>query len=289
MLNEVTQVARGAIGRLLRSRRAVVLGVVWLLGIALFAYLLSSATVGASISTGDSAEQTQAGTELALRNFGKLSEATIAAVIADAIPLRMMIAFLFPLSLIGIFVVLLGFDQIAGDIPTRSLRYFSIRVRRSSLVLGTLLAQLAIVVPLMLATSAVAMAMAWIVGTTAPVLTVFSWGARFALTAVLVIAADAAIVCACSAFAKTSPQALLTYVGLSVIFTLTGFLASAGWSPGTLASSILPPLKYLLPDTFRPLVLSPLLNEAALGVVGLLAIAVVATGIAVATFSRRDL
>lgn len=58
-----------------------------------------------------------------------------------ALPFGLLIVFKLTLIFLPLFITLMGFDQISGEISTKSIRYLAVRVRRSSLVLGKFLAQ----------------------------------------------------------------------------------------------------------------------------------------------------
>jgi ABC-2 type transport system permease protein len=71
-----------------------------------------------------------------------------------AIPLVLLIVFSFSMRFVPAFVALMGFDQIAGEIGPRSIRYLVVRARRSSIMLGKFLAQFTVLGALMLITVA---------------------------------------------------------------------------------------------------------------------------------------
>ena len=58
-----------------------------------------------------------------------------------ALPFGLLIVYKLTLIFLPLFITLMGFDQISGEISTKSIRYLAVRVRRSSLVLGKFLAQ----------------------------------------------------------------------------------------------------------------------------------------------------
>ena len=58
-----------------------------------------------------------------------------------ALPFTLLIVYKLTLIFLPLFITLMGFDQISGEMSTKSIRYLAVRVRRSSLVLGKFLAQ----------------------------------------------------------------------------------------------------------------------------------------------------
>lgn len=58
-----------------------------------------------------------------------------------AIPVVLLVVFKLTLRFLPLFIALMGFDQLAGELGPKSIRYLVVRVRRSSIILGKLLSQ----------------------------------------------------------------------------------------------------------------------------------------------------
>jgi ABC-type transport system involved in multi-copper enzyme maturation permease subunit len=166
-LNEIGIIWRGELTRSLKSGRAVVLLVLFLLFtslvlgfFALFSYGFSSnqekkfdeeianSPYKDDLDPKKVAEQREKQKDTGSTGFKKF---VINALFADddtaladmllALPFMLLIVFKLTLMFLPLFITLMGFDQISGEISTKSIRYLVVRVRRSSLVLGKFLAQ----------------------------------------------------------------------------------------------------------------------------------------------------
>jgi ABC-2 type transport system permease protein len=68
----------------------------------------------------------------------------------EHVPLMVFVVFKVTLIFLPMYVALMGFDQISGEIAQRSIRYTAVRARRSSLLAGKYLAQAALLLGLVL-------------------------------------------------------------------------------------------------------------------------------------------
>lgn len=78
--------------------------------------------------------------KFAINNLFAEDDAALAEMLL-ALPFGLLIVFKLTLIFLPLFITLMGFDQISGEISTKSIRYLAVRVRRSSLVVGKFLAQ----------------------------------------------------------------------------------------------------------------------------------------------------
>jgi ABC-type transport system involved in multi-copper enzyme maturation permease subunit len=69
-------------------------------------------------------------------------------VATGGMPLPILAAFYFSLFFLPLYVALMGFDQVSGELGPRSIRYLTVRARRSSVLLGKFLAQATILLAL---------------------------------------------------------------------------------------------------------------------------------------------
>jgi ABC-2 type transport system permease protein len=80
--------------------------------------------------------------------FGNDDEAMTEALLV--MPLVVLVVFKISLFFLPVYVAIMGFDQIAGEVGPRSIRYLTVRSRRSSVMFGKYLAQGAVLALLML-------------------------------------------------------------------------------------------------------------------------------------------
>jgi ABC-2 type transport system permease protein len=69
-------------------------------------------------------------------------------VSTGGMPLPILVAFYLSLFFLPLYVALMGFDQVSGELGPRSIRYLTVRARRSSVLLGKFLAQTTILLGL---------------------------------------------------------------------------------------------------------------------------------------------
>ena len=59
----------------------------------------------------------------------------------EGLPLSVQIVYFLSLFFLPLYIALMGFDQVSGEVGPRSIRYLTVRSRRSSVLLGKVLAQ----------------------------------------------------------------------------------------------------------------------------------------------------
>jgi ABC-type transport system involved in multi-copper enzyme maturation permease subunit len=144
--------------RNVRSARVVVL----LLLFAMFT-LLALLMVGAAANAVDRqiTQQLSAGAspEAAARAMAQMRQGAIgflfsndpeAVAALSQIPLVILVVFRLTLIFLPLYIALMGFDQLSGEIGPRSIRYLLVRAGRSSILFGKFLGQAAVLVSLVL-------------------------------------------------------------------------------------------------------------------------------------------
>jgi ABC-type transport system involved in multi-copper enzyme maturation permease subunit len=157
-ISEIGAIWRGETRRALRSGRVLVLLILFLLfvGLALtvvgfFNHQLNSkfeqqvAMAGADMS--QAKEQLVAGKKQFLQTFVTEDEAMLDSL--ATIPIVLLVVFKLTLRFLPLFIALMGFDQLAGEVGPKSIRYLVVRVKRSSIILGKLLSQVTLFALLM--------------------------------------------------------------------------------------------------------------------------------------------
>jgi ABC-type transport system involved in multi-copper enzyme maturation permease subunit len=192
-------------------------------------------------------------------------------------------AFLFKGTLIflPVLILLIGFDQIAGDIQHRTIRYMAGRARRSSLVAGKALGVWGVITIMTLVLHVTVWTVMLLRGGDSPAL-VLSWGVRLWLFTVASAGAYVGLTSLISSFFKTPIVAL--FVGVGVLFVL--WLASTilGLSDATEA------MTWAFPSAYESkLLISPDPARIFGGVAALLAWGAAMVAGAAAIVSRRDI
>lgn len=150
-ISEIGAIWRGETRRALRSGRVLVLLILFLLfvGLALtgvgWLNHLANANFEQQMSV-TGADPGQAKAELAASK-----KKILQAVVTDdeamldslaTIPIVLLVVFKLTLRFLPLFIALMGFDQLSGELGPKSIRYLVVRVRRNSIILGKVLSQI---------------------------------------------------------------------------------------------------------------------------------------------------
>ncbi len=199
-------------------------------------------------------------------------------------------------------VAILGFDAVAGDVQHRSIRFWTVRTRRWSLLLGKffgLWALVSIITLTLLTLSGLAVLIRGYVTFGG----LLSWGSRFWLISVLIVGAWAALAVLISSRFKTPFLALLATFGT---FFMLWVVEAIGWvihaaEFGRQLSDMkhggggdFPVLaapswyQYLYPNTYEDLLLSAHPGHVGAGLAACLAYMIVFVGLATLLFAKKD-
>jgi len=154
-IREISTVAQAELRRMIGSARTILL-----LGLYSLFSLLVLLIVGsiarafnASVSQQTGAEANAEALEHARRGvLGFLFSGDVAILEAlQDVPLVVVIVFKATLFFLPIYVALIGFDQLSGELSQRSIRFLTVRARRSSVLFGKFSAQAMLLLALVLA------------------------------------------------------------------------------------------------------------------------------------------
>jgi ABC-type transport system involved in multi-copper enzyme maturation permease subunit len=245
-LKEIGVVWRGEVGRSLKSGRVIVLLVLFSLftGLALttIGWLARQVVAQAQTRATDQGLDDEATSKLAQEAKKQFVSSFYAGDDADltetllAIPLVLLVVFSFSMRFVPAFVALMGFDQIAGEIGPRSIRYLVVRVRRSSILLGKFLAQFTVLGLLMLVAVAMMVITARITNddfelAVAALTFVKLWSASMVLSVPYL-----ALTSLCSTLFRQSPVALVFNLIVLICIWLLALVGEAYRLPGEAAA-----------------------------------------------------
>ena len=292
--SDIAAIWRGEIGRALKSGWALALVTLFLMGEGLLLMVVGLLTGGRAQMAGGGADPVAQKKTLLLL-FTNNSEATIDAI--AHLPAVLLVAFSATTLLLPLLVALMGFDQLAGEVGPKSMRYLIVRVRRTGIVMGKYLTQLTLLAAI-LALCALAM-----VGT-AKALTpelawseTLVWGLKLIIAMVVIGVAYAALTTLCSAVASSGALALFVNIIVLFVFWFVGVVGNRVLLPGTVGvgldsfkeASWLAYVRYLVPSEFEHHLLSPDPLEYGTGIIAYLGFALVFLGLAREALARRDL
>lgn len=143
--------------RTVRSARVVVLLLLFAMFTLLALLIVGAATnafdkqIGGQLAAGASPEAAaQALSQMRNGTIGFLFSDDPAAIAALAeVPLVVLVVFRLTLIFLPLYIALMGFDQLAGEIGPKSIRYLLVRTSRSSILFGKFLGQAAVLVALL--------------------------------------------------------------------------------------------------------------------------------------------
>lgn len=184
------------------------------------------------------------------------------------------------LLFVPLFVLLIGFDQIAGDVQHRSIRYIAGRSRRESIVAGKALGVWAVISAMMLVLNLVVWVLA-LAQKGANAGAILAWGPRMYLFCVAGSAAYVGLVALVSSFFRTPIVALFVGVGVMFVLWLTNTILGAIES--TKAAT------WAFPATYQALVVSPEPLKVVGGIAAFLGWGAVMVALAALVVKRRDI
>ena len=278
-LREIAIVARAEVSRTFRSARIIVLFVLYALfsGLVLLVVGAIANAINRQIEErlsqvgADSAQGEQLLAEVRRGFLGFLVNADPAMIEAlGRIPLVVLIVFKLTLFFLPAYVALMGFDQMSGELGSKSIRYLVVRARRSSVLFGKFAAQATVLLALVLVIDVAVFAYARVTNDA------FGWGAmlgallRFCLAAVVFSIAYLSLTALCSTLFRSPPVSLVfNFIALFVLW-LVNAVGMAGVRYEMTADgmreqvvSAIAHLRYLTPSHYSTGLLHPALGPFA--------------------------
>ncbi len=287
MLNiqEVGLTASREIRRNLRSAKGIAMFVLFFLGGLMFSVLVSTVIRLNLQRAAQKANMTEIPEELRSKVFAEYlslaydGNAGVAEHLAKA-PAVLYFLFKGTLIFLPFLVLLVGFDQVAGEVQHRTIRYIAGRASRGSIVLGKALGVWAIISVMVL----VLHLTVWIFmlvqgGQNAGML--LSWGARFWLFSSLAAASYVGYTAIMSALFRTPIVALMIGAGTGLALGLMHLILDNIESAKAVA--------WAFPNHYDILIVSPQIGSIVGGAGAYLAWGAACTAAAVAVVQRRDI
>ena len=268
---EILEFTRTDLARLFRSGKALVLlvlyGLIEAAGGVIFA-LVAESPAGQLMSSGLLAIVASGGDKAMQEHL-------------QQIPVPILFAYWFTLFVMPPLVLLMGFDQISGELSTRSVRYLAFRSRRISWALGKALAQVVALFGLSLAANLVVLVFSLATVPGIAFASALGWLLELWLLSLIYGAAYVGLVTLISTLFRTPFLALaagaLALVGLGMAGLLARWIDSIHF------------VSYALPGSYASGLISPELSVAAGSAAALLGFAVVFLSGAVGVLQVRDL
>lgn len=272
-----------------RSAKGIVLSVLTLLGGTLAAFLnakADQAMKGNHTLTGRdgmpmdvvvTADMLREARELTYLKVYKYDEAMAKALVAA--PAMLEALFRVCVFMTPLLIAIIGFDAISSDLQHRSVRYWSVRARRSSYIGGKFLG-LWVSVSIVTLTLNVLVWILCAIRGDAEFGAMMTWGVRFWLSTLAISAAWCAL--------ATLVGSLVKHPFLSLLFVSAAFFA--WWLAGVIGFfGRWPAVLYATPNNYDLFLLSPQGNIVLAGVAGLFAMTAALVAVTSTLFAKRDL
>ena len=172
------------------------------------------------------------------------------------VPMEVLIVFKITLFFLPAYVALMGFDQLSGEVGPRSMRYLTVRARRSSVLLGKFLSQAALLVGLVLVIDLAIFIYARIANPDFGFADVLLNLLKFWLAAIVFSLAYVSLTTLCSSLFRTPAVSLVFNFILLFVFWLMDTVGRASGDDGKLRF-----LRYLSPSYYSGDLLHPKLAE----------------------------
>lgn len=292
--SEIGAIWKGELGRALRSGWAMALVVLFLFGEGLLLTVVGFITGGAGQMSGAGGDPVAQKKSL-LMMFTNNSEATIDAI--ARLPSVLLVAFSATTLFLPLLIALMGFDQLAGEVGPKSMRYLIVRARRTSIVLGKYLNQATVLAGILVLAVVAMMGTAKGLNPDFSWSDTLSWGLKLTIAMLVIGVTYAALTTLCSAVSASGALALFVNIIALFVFWFVSVIGNRVLLPGTTAvgldamkeASVLGYIRYLVPSEFEHHLLSPDALEYATGVIAYLGFALMFLGLAKLALARRDL
>jgi ABC-type transport system involved in multi-copper enzyme maturation permease subunit len=276
--------------RTVRSAKGIALGAVTLLGAVLTSFLVTSMEAADRRAPGGAmtSEQFQ---ELKRQMLEQQTGNAALAAQAAAMPASLKAFLDVTIWLAPLLIALLGFDAVSGELQQRSVRFWTVRVRRSSYFASKLLALWGLVALVTLTIQTIAGSVALARGYVTPG-ELLSWGTRFWLVSVVIAGAWAAIATFVSSCFRTPVVALLTTFAAFFVLWVCGVIADVSRTRAMLETHVFDTTmrwyEYLYPNAYKSMLLDDQGSKNLIGAAILIGFVGCATTAGAALFQRRD-
>ncbi len=240
-IREIREIWRGEIGRALKGGRVVVLLILFLLFTGLALTIVGSINHGLNAQIDQAVAQGQVDVAAAAKQAVEGRKKFLSTFFTDdeplleflsAMPLVLFVVFKLTMVFSPLFIALMGFDQISGEIGPKSIRYLVVRAKRSSILLGKFAAQATLASGLLILVTVVMVVVAKILNDDFATSAAILVGLK--LSAVLVVFALAylALSSLCSTVTRQSGVSLVLNVILLFVVWSMAFIGNLVRLPG---------------------------------------------------------
>jgi ABC-type transport system involved in multi-copper enzyme maturation permease subunit len=246
-LQEIGAVWRGETIRATRSGRLVVLLLLFMMfvGLSLTIVGFLSSQLNAKAEEQAKAAGVDLNDEKVKGQFNETKKQFLSVVITDdeemldsllALPVVLLFVFKLTLRFVPLLIALMGFDQMAGELGPKSIRFLVVRVKRTNLSLGKFFSQVTIFAALLAICTLLMVVVAKLLNNDFAAKDVIIWTLRLLVSSFVLATAYLALTTLCSSIVKSGAVALV--LNIMVLFGIwaLAFVGESFAFPGTVTS-----------------------------------------------------
>lgn len=243
-LQEIGAVWRGETVRATRSGRVVVLLLLFMMFVGLSLTIVGFLSSQLSAKAEEQAKS--AGVDLndekVKTQFNEGKKQFLSVVITDdeemldsllALPVVLLFVFKLTLRFVPLLIALMGFDQLAGELGPKSIRFLVVRVKRTNLILGKFLSQVTIFAALLAVCTILMVVVARILNDDFAAKDVVIWTLRLLASSFVLAVAYLALTTLCSSIVKSGAVALVLNIMILFGIWALAFVGENFAFPGT--------------------------------------------------------
>lgn len=229
-LSEIVAIWRGETKRALKSGRVLVLLILFLMFVGLALTVVGGLQYQATAKFEQQAAMAGADVSQVQSQFGEQKKQFLKMFVTEddamlealaSIPIVLLVVFKLTLRFLPLFIALMGFDQLAGEVGPKSIRYLIVRVKRSSIILGKLLSQATIFAMLLSICTLLMVIVARVLNPDFAAAQVALWTAKLIVSSMVLSLAYLALTALFSSLTRQSGIALvLNVIALFVIWSI---------------------------------------------------------------------
>jgi ABC-type transport system involved in multi-copper enzyme maturation permease subunit len=240
-IREIKEIWRGEIGRALKGGRVIVLLILFLLFTGLALTIVGSINHQLNAQVDQAVAAGQIDAAAAAKQAVEGRKKFLSALITDdellldwlsSMPLVLFVVFKLTMIFAPLFIALMSFDQISGEIGPKSIRYLVVRVKRSSILIGKFLAQATLASGLLVLCTVMMVAVAKILNADFTLGSALLIGLKLSGVLVVFALAYLGLSSLCSAVTRQSGVSLVLNVILLFIIWSMSFIGGLFRLPG---------------------------------------------------------
>ncbi|MBE2254309.1 MAG: ABC transporter permease subunit [Myxococcus sp.] len=243
-LQEIGAVWRGETVRATRSGRVVVLLLLFMMfvGLSLTIVGFLSSQLNAKAEEQARAAGVDLNDEKVKAQFNEGKKQFLSVVITDdeemldsllALPVVLLFVFKLTLRFVPLLIALMGFDQLAGELGPKSIRFLVVRVKRNNLILGKFLSQVTIFGVLLAVCTLLMVGVARLLNADFAAKDVFIWTLRLLASSFVLATAYLALTTLCSSIVKSGAVALVLNIMILFGIWALAFVGESFAFPGS--------------------------------------------------------